>query len=91
MDLNFSSNGRMMVAEFEATGSFNLHIEKEDNGYMAVYQKGVADGQYATSASWYDNNAHKVVDVDFTALVYPKHIKVICEGAVTKGVVTFNG
>lgn len=80
----------MWQTEFDAPGPFNLHIERENKGYMAVYQTGIGDGQYATSASWYDNNAHKVVDMDFAALIYPKCIKVVCEGEVTRGVVTFN-
>lgn len=91
MDLSFEKKGNLMVAEFEATGAFNLHVERDSKGYIAVYQKGIAEGEYSTSASWYDNDAHKVIDIDFAAIVYPKHIKVVCRGEVSKGVVTFNG
>ena len=81
MTLNFTKNhaSGAWVAEFEATSDFNLHIEGVVEGNVRVYQRGSADGAYAyvRTATPYPSYSN-VYDFDFTALVYPKYIKVVC-------------
>lgn len=89
MELTFNQNGNKYEAEFVATSAFNLHLEREDNGYVSVYQRGTDTGEYASTESWGNNEATKVFDVDFASLVYPKYIKVVSRSKVNRGVVTF--
>ena len=76
------------VSEFEVTADFNLHIERKKGGRFLVYQKSVADGEYdiVDGVGRLDHKA--VIDLDFTALIYPKYIKVVSEAEVTMGIVT---
>jgi hypothetical protein len=39
MELSFVKEGGRYSAEFEATSDFNLHIEREDDGFLFVKQK----------------------------------------------------
>jgi len=90
MELTFVKNGNLYEAEFEATADFNLHIERVAGGRFIIYQKSVADGQYAIVDN-IDYHDHKdVIDLDMTALVYPKYIKVASVSEPTIAVVTFN-
>ena len=73
-------------AEFEVTGDFNLHLERDNKGTVTILQKTYIDGEYALSNEfpYYYNN----FDYDFTGLIYPKMIKVISNNEVRLGVVT---
>ena len=88
MELNFSKNGNVYVAEFEASSDFNLHVERVGEGSLTVLQSGVSGGMYeqAYSVSRYNG---LVFDRDFGALVYPKYIKVVSDNPVTNATVTF--
>ena len=79
------------VSEFEVTADFNLHIERKAGGRFLMYQKSVADGEYdIVDGVGYQEPRHKaVIDIDMTALVYPKFVKVVSESEVTMGVVTY--
>lgn len=55
-----------------------------------MYQKSVADGDWDIVDGLGHKDHKAVIDLDFTALVYPKWIKVVSEVEVTMGVVTFN-
>lgn len=92
MELTFVKNGNLYEAEFEATADFNLHIERKAGGRFLVYQKSVADGDYdIVDGVVYQEPRHKaVIDLDMTAAIYPKYIKVVSESEVTMGVITFN-
>lgn len=92
MELKFEKVKNLYVAEFEATGDFNLHIERVSDGRFLVHQKSVAGGEYdiVDTVSYMDLDHKAVIDLDFTALVYPKWIKVVSESEPTLGVVTFN-
>ena len=87
MELNFNYNNNQYEAEFEMTADANLHIEFESATPVKLYQK--------TTGSGYDlidntkNTFGKTTDVDLQALVYPKHIKVVCKHMPTFAVVTF--
>ena len=76
-------------AEFEATADFNLHIEGVPEGQVRIYQRGTSDGEYAyvKEATPYPSFSN-VYDFDFSALVYPKWIRVVCGNKPTVGVLT---
>ena len=90
MEILFEKKDSAWVSEFEATGDFNIHIERVSIGRFLVYQKSVADGNWAIVDGLGHKDHKAVIDLDFTALVYPKWIKVVSEVEVTMGVVTFN-
>ena len=90
MNLEFKKVGNRYEAEFEATGDFNLHIEREKKGNLAIFQKTSADDNYA-SASSYSDNAEPIVNKDFSMLIYPKFIKVVSGSPVTRCVATISG
>lgn len=95
MEITFTKNDKLFwkegayVSEFQATADFNLHIERVAGGRFLVYQKTVENGEYDI-VDGMDMYRHKdVIDIDMTALVYPKYIKVVSESEVTMGVVTY--
>lgn len=92
MELKFSKVKESWVAEFEATADFNLHIEGLPEGRVSIYQRGTNSGEYAyvKSATPYPSLG-KTYDYDFSALVYPKFIKVVCESEPTFGEVVSDG
>ena len=90
MKLNFSKQDGRWVAEFTATADFNLHIEGVNDGNVQVYQRGTSTGEYAfVRGSVQYPNYGKVYDMDFTAVVFPKYIKVSCATEPVEGVATF--
>lgn len=91
MELQFEKIGKKWVAKFEATGNFNLNIERVAPEKIQVFQKGAEDGEYASQASWYNNYASAIVDYDFSALIYPKFIKVVSESEPIQAIVTMEG
>lgn len=91
MDLEFVEVGNgLWEAEFKAPGNFNLHLEREKTGYIVVQQRGTDSGEYYNAYAKSTYEGQKVFDCDFGALVYPKWIKVISEGKVNVGVVTYS-
>jgi hypothetical protein len=88
MELNFQKIENKWVAEFVAPSNFNLHLEREKNGYIIVQQRGTDSGEYYSAYAESTYDGQKVFDCDFGALVYPKWIKIISEGKVNVGVVT---
>lgn len=96
MELNFVQSGQFIgkkpayEAEFEVTSDFNIHIERVSGGRFLVYQKTSASGKYdiVDGAGYIDYK--DVIDMDMTALVYPKYIRIVSESEPTMAVVTFN-
>jgi hypothetical protein len=80
MEIKFTKNGEKFVSEFTATADFNLHLEGVVEGKVKVYQRSTAGGEYAyvRAATPYPSFS-KVYDYDFSALVYPKYIKVVTD------------
>lgn len=80
MEIKFTKNGEKFVSEFTATADFNLHLEGVVEGKVKVYQRSTAEGEYAyvRAATPYPSFS-KVYDYDFSALVYPKYIKVVTD------------
>lgn len=96
MEITFTKNDKLFgkegayVSEFQITSDFNLHIERVAGGRFLIYQKSVADGQYDI-VDGVDVYRHKdTIDIDMTALVYPKYIRVVSESEVTYAEVTVN-
>lgn len=79
-------------AEFEATADFNLHIEGVPEGQVRIYQRGTSDGEYAyvREATPYPSFTD-VYDFDFSALMYPKWIKVVCGNKPTSAQIVTDG
>ena len=91
MELVFTKKNSLYVAEFEATGDFNLHVEGVVKGNITAYQRTSAEGGFSlVRGSQVYPSYGKVYDVDFAGVVYPKTIKVTCDSEPTLGVVTFN-
>ena len=90
MELNFTKVGGLYVAEFKVTADFNLHIEKE-NGPLNIYQSTVEGGKWEDIRGLNLGLDNTVVDMDFTALVYPKHILIESKTLPTMAIVSSEG
>lgn len=91
MVLNFTKDGDKYVAEFNADANFNLHIERNEGGFLFVNQRTTQSGRHdsVNGASFgYDD---PVVDVDFVGAIYPKNILVVSQVMPTMAEVTFAG
>jgi hypothetical protein len=91
MALKFTNVGENWVAEFSVTDDFNLHIEREESGYLIVNQRTTAEGKYDSIRDGSFNYGDPVVDIDFTGVIYPKYIQVISKVEPTYAEVTSNG
>ena len=79
MELTFQKSADRWVAEFEASADFNLHIEGVVEGNVSLFQRGTASGAYAYVKDATPSPSYsRCYDYDFTSLVYPKFIKVVC-------------
>lgn len=87
MELTFVKKGEWYEADFTADKDFNLHIEKA-NGPLSMYQTTVQGGQYEDVRGLNFGLDNTVVDIDFTALVFPKYIRVVSKVMPTLAVVT---
>ena len=75
MEIEFTNIDNIWVAEFEVTSDFNLHIERNTEGRLDIYQR-TAGGEYEHIHNTGYLNNKAVYDNDFQALVYPKWIKI---------------
>ena len=71
MKLNFNKENDLYVAEFEATNDFNVHIERENHGMLAFYQKSIVNGEYAEITDFKQLVRDKVFDSE----IYPEYIE----------------
>jgi hypothetical protein len=90
MELSFVKEGGKYSAEFEVTADFNLHIERDDNGFLFVQQRTASSGQYDSIQGANFTPSDLVIDIDFVGAVYPKWIKIVSEAEPTMAVVNFN-
>ena len=90
MELTFNKVKNGYVAEFEATADFNIHLEREKAGMFDVYQR-TSGNEYALIDDLREEYAQqkRVIDYDFTGIIYPKMIKVVLGSNPTMGIVTF--
>ena len=91
MELNFVKDGTKWVSSFEATSDFNLHIERNKGGFLFVSQRTTPSGEYDSTKGADFSSSDLIIDYDFSALVYPKFIKVVCEVEPTFAEVISNG
>lgn len=89
MTINFNKVGDKYVAEFEATGNFNLHIERNESGFLFVNQRTTSSGAYDSIKGASFNYGDPVVDIDFVGAIYPKYIQVVSKVMPTMAAVTF--
>lgn len=88
MEINFTKQNGVWVAEFEVTNHFNIHMERMDDGLIRMMQRGLDKGKYVDFFVTSGDNQLKNYDYDFSALVYPKYIKVVSGIEVAKAFVT---
>lgn len=88
MELNFIKENNNYVAEFEVTADFNLHIERDEPGILALYQRTTTSGEYAEIEGTREYRYKEVYDCDFVGYIYPKYIKVMSANEPTMAVVT---
>ena len=91
MEINFFQNGNYYVAEFEVNTEFNLHIERDFGRKLYIYQCTSEGGDYALVNDFCNKNNQNVIDIDFTALVYPKRIKIVSDAEPTYATVATDG
>lgn len=77
-------------ADFQVTGDFNLHVERTRGGRFLVYQRTTESGDYGLVDDFGRKDGVACIDYDFSALVYPKWIKIVSESQPQVAVVTFN-
>lgn len=75
MEIQFTNIDNLWVAEFEVTKDFNLHLERDTEGRLDIYQR-TAGGDYEYIYDIGYLNKRTVYDNDFQALVYPKWIRI---------------
>lgn len=89
-DIQFTKQGKTYVAEFEVNADFNLHIEKSQSGYLYMQQRSTS-GKWDSVRNFQATDSDYIVDYDFTALVYPKQIRLVSKYAPTMCVLTSDG
>lgn len=87
--LNFTKVGDKYVAEFEATTDFNLHIERNESGFLFVNQRTTSSGAYDSVKGASFNYGDAVVDMDFVGTIYPKYIQIVSKVKPTMAIVTY--
>lgn len=75
MELTFEQIDGYWISEFEVNADFNLHIERDTEGRLDIYQR-TAGGRYEYINDIGYLEKRLVYDYDFSALVYPKFIKI---------------
>lgn len=91
MNLEFQKVNNNYEVEFAATDAFNLNLVREKKGQISIFQKGASDGEYPKTPSYRYQKAPAIIDVDITAVAYPKYIKIVSSSPVVKGTVTTDG
>lgn len=87
--LQFNRIGDTWVAEFQVTADFNIHIE---GGPLTLYQRtGDAANFALINVENYRQLSGSVFDYDFSALVYPKTIKIVSSTEPSYAAITTDG
>lgn len=86
----FGKNTLAWETEFEATGDFNLHVERNKGGDILVYQRTAGSG-YAIVEEFKGMDNKPAIDLDFTSVVYPKFVKIVSESQPTYATITTDG
>ena len=89
MELTFNKVGKRYEAEFELAADANLHIEFESAAPVKLYQRTTGGGWDLCNDA--KNEVGKAIDVDLTALIYPKFIKIVSEVKPTYASIVSSG
>ena len=87
--INFTKVGNHYEAEVEVASDFNLHIERELGGYIYLQVRTSPTGRFDSVKGFSMTHLDPVIDYDFSALVYPKTIRIISEVNPTMAEITF--
>ena len=87
MEIQFTKIDNLWVAEFEVTGNFNIHIERDTDGRLDIYQK-TAGSKFELVYDTGYLNRRTVYDEDFPVIVAPKMIRVVCSENPSVAIVT---
>ena len=87
--LNFQKNNNYYIAEIEVTSDFNLHIERNTSGYLIMQVRTSPTGKFDSIKGFKARENDQVIDYDFSALVYPKTIRIVSEVEPTIAEITF--
>ena len=77
MELTFTKENNLFISEFTVDSDFNLHIERSESGIFNIFQRTNSNGEYALVNLEKNLDNVRVIDCDFTATVYPKHMKIV--------------
>lgn len=91
MNLTFNKINDVFVSEFSVTSDFNLHIERSKGGSFTIFQRSSDGGNYGEVYYQEKLDKIKVIDYDFSALIYPKYIKIVSESEPTYAAITTDG
>lgn len=89
MQLSIINNNGVYQVETEVNKDFNLHLERTEPGILTMFQKTSESGKYAVVDSFEFGNK-TVLDYDFSAVVYPKTIKIVSLSEITYAEITYN-
>lgn len=89
MEIRFDKVGNRYVAEFEAGSDFNLHMERSSGEMILFYQRTTPSGRYALINNSDRQVGRDVIDIDFTAAIWPKWIMIDCLTKPSVAEVTF--
>lgn len=87
--LNFQKNNNYYIAEVEVASDFNLHIERETAGYLILKVRTSPTGKFDSIKGFKARENDQVIDYDFSALVYPKVLRILSEVNPTLAEITF--
>lgn len=89
--LTFNKEGGNWVAYFKAEADFALHIERDEAGVMSMEQSTTGGG-YAVVEDFPARSRYgRAFDYEFSALVYPKFIRIASITEPTFAAVTTDG
>jgi hypothetical protein len=92
MDLQFTKiEGKdLYAAEAVVNADFNIHLERTAASRLNILQRTPTEGDFEPVylPSNVQNNTGKTFDCDFSALVYPKTIRIESYTEVTTGILT---
>ena len=91
MNLTFNKINDVFVSEFSVTSDFNLHVERSKGGSFTIFQRSSDGGNYGEVYYQEKLDKIKAIDYDFSALIYPKYIKIVSEVEPTYAAITTDG
>lgn len=93
INLEFKKNSSVWYAEFQVNSDFNIHLERDNYGRVSILQRTTNEGNFGSvvlpgSLAYNAGDDYRLL---FSALVYPKTIRVESDSEVLSGTVTESG